>query len=70
MLTATEDVSLESIAKFQLIQAEKLLTRITNFLETPKGTNFISAFISVIILFVSFISDFLSNLLSLFLFIR
>lgn len=40
MITSNEeDVSLESIAKFQLIQAEKLLARITDFLETPKGKN-------------------------------
>jgi len=37
--TSTEEVSLESIARFQLVQAEKLLTRITIFLETPKGKN-------------------------------
>jgi hypothetical protein len=37
--TSTEEVSLETIAKFQLIQAEKLLTRISTFLETPKGQN-------------------------------
>lgn len=33
-----ESISLESIAEFQLAQADKLLNRISNFLDTPKGT--------------------------------
>jgi len=35
----TEEFSLQSIASFQLTQAEKLIARITAFLETPKGKN-------------------------------
>jgi hypothetical protein len=33
----TKDNILQKIAKFQLDQAEALLTRINDFLETPKG---------------------------------